>query len=163
MVRKANPIIDIGAMLQEYEQLKEREKAIKNRKDAVGKAIKEYATKNGVKDSNGSFYSQNDDFIFGSQARKSVKLKEEEAKEWFIKQGLYDRVIDTVEVLNEDKIEQLVTEELITLADIEALTEVKVQYAIDVRVKEAEKKTEEEMPEVQVTKTTKRKLPLKKK
>lgn len=162
MAVKSSKVVNIGGLLQEYEQLKAREKSIKSRKDALAKMIKEYATKNGVKDSNGSYYAEDNDFIFGSQARKSVKLKEDEAKEFFRSRGLYEEVIDTVEVLNEDKIEQLVTDEKITVEDIEALTDVKVQFAIDVRVKETEQ-TPEEMPEIQVQNSNKKRRLIKKK
>lgn len=148
--------------VQEYTDLSKQEKAIKKRKDELAKYIKEHAQQNGVKDSNGSSYMSNDRFVFGSQARKSIKLNQERAKEFLLAQGLYEQVVEVKESINEDKVEQLLSQGLITTTDLESIVDIKVTYAIDVKEKEMEQ-TSEEMPEVQVVERSskKRKFKLK--
>ena len=143
--------------VQEYTDLSKQEKAIKKRKDELAKYIKEHAQQNGVKDSNGSSYMSNDRFVFGSQARKSIKLNQDRAKEFLLSQGLYEQVVEVKESINEDKVEQLLQQGLITTDDLEAIVDVKVTYAIDVKEKEVEQ-TPEEMPEVQVVERSTKKI-----
>ncbi len=143
--------------VQEYTDLSKQEKAIKKRKDELAKYIKEHAQQNGVKDSNGSSYMSNDRFVFGSQARKSIKLNQDRAKEFLLSQGLYEQVVEVKESINEDKVEQLLQQGLITTDDLEAIVDVKVTYAIDVKEKEVEQ-SPEEMPEVQVIERSTKKI-----
>ena len=143
--------------VQEYTDLSKQEKAIKKRKDELAKYIKEHAQQNGVKDSNGSSYMSNDRFVFGSQARKSIKLNQDRAKEFLLSQGLYEQVVEVKESINEDKVEQLLQRGLMTTDDLEAIVDVKVTYAIDVKEKEVEQ-TPEEMPEVQVIERSTKKI-----
>lgn len=143
--------------VQEYTDLSKQEKAIKKRKDELAKYIKEHAQQNGVKDSNGSSYMSNDRFVFGSQARKSIKLNQDRAKEFLLSQGLYEQVVEVKESINEDKVEQLLQQGLITTDDLEAIVDVKVTYAIDVKEKEVEQ-SPEEMPEVQVVERSTKKI-----
>lgn len=147
----------IYEFVQEYTDLSKQEKAIKKRKDELAKYIKEHAQQNGVKDSNGSSYMSNDRFVFGSQARKSIKLNQDRAKEFLLSQGLYEQVVEVKESINEDKVEQLLQQGLITTDDLEAIVDVKVTYAIDVKEKEVEQ-TPEEMPEVQVIERSTKKI-----
>ena len=143
--------------VQEYTDLSKQEKAIKKRKDELAKYIKEHAQQNGVKDSNGSSYMSNDRFVFGSQARKSIKLNQDRAKEFLLSQGLYEQVVEVKESINENKVEQLLQQGLITTDDLEAIVDVKVTYAIDVKEKEVEQ-SPEEMPEVQVIERSTKKI-----
>lgn len=143
--------------VQEYTDLSKQEKAIKKRKDELAKYIKEHAQQNGVKDSNGSSYMSNDRFVFGSQARKSIKLNQERAKEFLLSRGLYEQVVEVKETINDNKVEQLLNEGLITTDDLEAIVDVKVTYAIDVKEKEVEQ-SPEEMPEVQVVERSTKKI-----
>ena len=147
----------IYEFVQEYTDLSKQEKAIKKRKDELAKYIKEHAQQNGVKDSNGSSYMSNDRFVFGSQARKSIKLNQDRAKEFLLSQGLYEQVVEVKESINEDKVEQLLQQGLITTDDLEAIVDAKVTYAIDVKEKEVEQ-TPEEMPEVQVIERSTKKI-----
>ena len=140
--------------VQEYMELSKQEKAIKKRKDELAKRIKEHAQQNGVKDSNGSSYMSNERFVFGSQARKSIKLNQDRAKDFLLAQGLYERVVEVKESINEDKVEQLLAENLITPEDLENLVDVKITYAIDVK----EREVEEEMPEVEVVERSTKKV-----
>lgn len=140
--------------VQEYMELSKQEKAIKKRKDELAKRIKEHAQQNGVKDSNGSSYMSNERFVFGSQARKSIKLNQDRAKDFLLAQGLYERVVEVKESINEDKVEQLLVENLITPEDLETLVDVKITYAIDVK----EREVEGEMPEVEVVERSTKKV-----
>ena len=144
----------IQADVQEYMDLSKQEKAIKKRKEELAKRIKEHAQTNGVKDSNGSSYLSTDRFVFGSQARKSIKLNQDRARDFLLSKGLYERVVEVKESVNEDKLEQLLAEDLITTEDLEMLVDVKVTYAIDVK----EREVEEEMPEVQVVERSTKKI-----
>lgn len=126
----------IEELLREYADIREKEKFLKTRKDQLSKEIKEYVTKNGAKDSKGSYYSESDKFVYGSQAKKSVKINEDKAKNFFYDRGLLDRVITTVEQVDEEKIEQLIAEGLLSPEDIEEIVDIKVSYSLDLRVKE---------------------------
>lgn len=126
----------IETLLKDYAYLRDQEKLIRKRKEELAKEIKEYVTKNGAKDSKGSYYSENESFIYGSQAKKSIKINEDKAKNFFESKGLLDRVITTVEQVDEMKIEQLIAEGEISPDDIEEIVDIKVSYSLDVRPKE---------------------------
>lgn len=126
----------IEVLLREYSEVREQEKFLKKRKEELAKEIKQHVVSNGSKDSKGSYYSENDQFIYGSQAKKSIKINEDKAKDFFYSKGLLDRVITTVEQVDEMKIEQLIAEGLISPEDIEEIVDIKVSYSLDVREKE---------------------------
>lgn len=126
----------IEEALREYAEIREKEKLLKERKDQLSKYIKEYVSSNGAKDSKGSYYSENEKFVYGSQAKKSVKINEDKAKNFFSSKGLLDKVITTVEQVDETKIEQLIAEGEISPEDIEQIVDIKVSYSLDVRQKE---------------------------
>lgn len=122
--------------LREYAEIRQKEKLLKERKDQLSKYIKEYVSSNGAKDSKGSYYSENEKFVYGSQAKKSIKINEDKAKNFFSSKGLLDKVITTVEQVDETKIEQLIAEGEISPEDIEEIVDIKVSYSLDVREKE---------------------------
>ena len=122
--------------LREYAEIREKEKLLRERKELLSKYIKEYVSNNGSKDSKGSYYSENSNFVYGSQAKKSIKINEDKAKRFFHDKGLYERVVTTVEQVDEMKIEQLIAEGLISPDDIEEIVDIKVSYSLDVRQKE---------------------------
>ena len=149
-------MMDIKNALNEYKQLTEREKTIRDRKKQLADFIKQYSTKNGVQDDKGSYYIDDEDFTYGSQARKSVKLNFERAKNFFVSKGVWDKVVKYEEVIDEDKVSNLIDDELMSIDDLETITDVKVTYAIDVRAKEKE----EDMPEVEVVETSSKPRPI---
>lgn len=151
----------IKGLTQEYFDLRKMKAETEKRMKEVATILKEYATTNGVHDSNGSAYCETDNYIFGSQAKKSVKLNEAKAKDYLLALGLYEKVVETKEYINEDKLEQLISTGDLAPEDIESMVDVKVTYAID--IKEIQKEEEEEMPEVQVSNSKKpvKKLPKK--
>ena len=133
---------DVHSQVSEYAKLRDQSKLIKTRMDELAKIIKDYSRKNGVKDDKGSFYCENESYVFGQQARKSVSLDQEKSIA-FLKQHGFPSAIKTVEQVNEEEVERLLQEGSLSIDDITALSNVKVSYSIDVREKE-------EMPYVDV-------------
>lgn len=150
-------INNIERMVEEYAVLRTKAKTIKERMDFLAKAIKDYMSTNFKPDAKGSYYSQNDSYIFGSTAKKTVKLDENKALKFFGERNLLDQVTDTKIVLNEDKVSKLLEDKVITQEDLESLVNIKTSYSVDVKAKEVK----EEIVEVQVASrkpTTPRKL-----
>lgn len=152
----------IKGLTQEYFDLRKMKAETEKRMKEVASILKEYATTNGVQDSNGSAYCETEKYVFGSQAKKSVKLNEVKAKEYLLALGLYEKVVETKEYINEDKLEQLISTGDLAPEDIESMVDVKVTYAIDIKEIQTED-NQEEMPEVQVSNSVRpvKKLPRK--
>lgn len=135
--------LPIGAMLSEYDSLREQKKKIEDRMKYLADQIKANAEKVGVKDDKGSFYAEDERFIYGKQCKKSVSFNQEKALSYFRDHG-YDDCITTVEVINEEAVESRINTGDISFEDLEDITTTKVSYAIDLKRKE-------EMPEVEQT------------
>ena len=150
----------IHSYVQEYNELRKQESLLKKRKDELAKLIKEHASEHGTKDSTGSSYCESDKFVFGSQVRKSVKLNHDKAKAFLLGSGLYEQVVETKEVINEDKVEQLLINGDISDEDLESIVDIKTTYSVSV----TERQVEEDMPDVIVENSSKkRKLPFRRK
>ncbi|MBR2723927.1 MAG: hypothetical protein IKB72_00600 [Ruminococcus sp.] len=135
--------LPIGAMLSEYDSLREQKKKIEDRMKYLADQIKANAEKVGVKDDKGSFYAEDEQFIYGKQCKKSVSFNQEKALSYFREHG-YDDCITTVEVINEEAVEGRINTGDISFEDLEDITTTKVSYAIDLKRKE-------EMAEVEQT------------
>lgn len=135
--------LPIGAMLSEYDSLREQKKKIEDRMKYLADQIKANAEKVGVKDDKGSFYAEDEQFIYGKQCKKSVSFNQEKALSYFREHG-YDDCITTVEVINEEAVEGHINTGDISFEDLEDITTTKVSYAIDLKRKE-------EMAEVEQT------------
>lgn len=135
--------LPIGAMLSEYYSLREQKKKIEDRMKYLADQIKANAEKVGVKDDKGSFYAEDEQFIYGKQCKKSVSFNQEKALSYFRDHG-YDDCITTVEVINEEAVESRINTGDISFEDLEDITTTKVSYAIDLKRKE-------EMAEVEQT------------
>lgn len=135
--------LPIGAMLSEYDSLREQKKKIEDRMKYLADQIKANAEKVGVKDDKGSFYAEDEQFIYGKQCKKSVSFNQEKALSYFRDHG-YDDCITTVEVINEEAVENRINTGDISFEDLEDITTTKVSYAIDLKRKE-------EMSEVEQT------------
>lgn len=135
--------LPIGAMLSEYDSLREQKKKIEDRMKYLADQIKANAEKVGVKDDKGSFYAEDEQFIYGKQCKKSVSFNQEKALSYFREHG-YDDCITTVEVINEEAVEGRINTGDISFEDLEDITTTKVSYAIDLKRKE-------EMSEVEQT------------
>lgn len=141
----------ITQKVAEYNTLRAKQKTIKSRMDELAKDIKSYLTKNVSPDSRGNYYEEDDNFVFGNMAKKSVKLNEERAKVFLQERNLLEKASDVKIVINEDKLEQLLATNEITAEELESLVDIKTTYSIDIK----EKKNEEPV-EVEVASSTKR-------
>lgn len=150
---------EIERLVEEYTTLRDKTKSIKTRMDEIAKTIKDYLSSNLKPDSKGSYYAQNDNFVYGSQAKKTVKLNETKATEFFKSKGLLEKVVDVKTVINEDKVSKLLENAEITQEELESLVDIKTTYSIDIKAKVKEE--EEEIVEVKVASTKpQRKLPM---
>ena len=158
----ANKVKDqlVENMVVEYNELRDRAKVIKERMDFLAKGIKTYLSENLTPDSKGSYYSENDKFIYGNQAKKSVKLNEERARVFFTNKGLLEKVADTKIVINEDKVSKLLETNEITQEELESLVDIKVTYSIDIKQK-VKADTEDVTYEIASSNKPKRKIPTK--
>ena len=134
---------DIGRMGKEYADISAQIKKLEEQKKALADKIKNGAEQFGVKDDKGSFYLENDYFIMGKVAKKSIKIDQETAVATLESMGLGD-VVDEVVVktVNEDKLQKAVTDKRITLKEVQNFTKESVSYSVSVKEKEA-------MPEVE--------------
>lgn len=135
--------LPIGRLLEEYYSLRDQKKTIEDRMKVLADQIKANAEKVGVKDDKGSFYAEDEQYVYGKQCKKSVSFDKDKAIEYFKTHG-YDECIDTVEVINEEAVEGRINTGDISFEDLEAITNTKVTYAIDIKKKE-------DMPEVEQT------------
>lgn len=136
----------VNEKVQEYAVLREKAKTIKSRMDSLAKDIKEYLTKNVKPDSKGNCYLEDTNYVFGNQAKKSIKLNETKATEFFKAKGLLEKVVDVKTVINEDKVSKLIESGELTNEELETLVDIKTTYSIDIK----EKVKEEEAVEVEV-------------
>lgn len=138
MTRGAEP--DYFELAKEYDLLREQAKSLKKRQDIIATQLKDYAMLAGNQDDKGSFRLENEYISFGSQSKRSVKFKET-AIDWFKKRGFQEAIIVT-ESIDTKAVEKLIDEGTITVADLEAQTEVSQSYSIEVKIKS-------EMPVIQ--------------
>lgn len=143
--------MSISEKVREYDVLRANAKTIKSRMDALSKEIKKHLTENITPDAKGSYYAEDDNYVYGNMAKKSVKLNEEKAKVFFKERNLLEEVSEVKVVINEDKVSQLLSEGKITQEDLESLVDIKVSYSIDIK----EKQKEEEPVEIQVETSSK--------
>ena len=140
----ATPItLPIGSLLEEYYSLRDQKKTIEDRMKTLADLIKANAEKVGVKDDKGSYYAEDEQYVYGKQCKKSVSFDKDKAIEFFKNHG-YNECIDTVEVINEEAVEGRINTGDISYEDLEEITNTKVTYAIDIKKKE-------DMPEVEQT------------
>lgn len=140
----------IAEKVKEYDELRTQKKVIEEQMKKLSADIQKYAEAKGVKDEKGSYYIDNDDYVFGKTAKKSVKLNQEKALAYCKNNEMGD-CIDVVETVNEDKLAHYVSIGEITSKTLEDLTDIKITYAVSVTKKESE----EDMPEIQQTKAEK--------
>lgn len=143
-------------LARQYVTIREQIKKMKKRKRELGNQIKEYAEKNADADDSGNYYMSDDNFVFGKQARQSVGIDDEKAEEKLKELGLWEEATVIKREVDEDKIEELLEEGLISYDDVEEMSYHKISYAVSVR--EREDKDEEEMPEVEVSEREKPRL-----
>lgn len=142
----------LGEVLAEYAELNEKIKFLDKRKKELSESLKELALKTGIKDDKGSFYVNEGDKVFGRVRKCSISLNEDRAMKFFKKKGLLKDVTKTV--LDEDKIDVLVSCGEVTAEDIESISDIKESFSF--YLGEAKGEEPEEMPEVQVSERPKK-------
>lgn len=142
--KKALPVVPIEEVAREYVALRTQSKTIKSRMDELSAVLKDYAEKSGTKSDTGSYYVENDEFIIGKQAKKSVSFITEKALDFLKSKGLAKTCIKTIEQIDEDGVEKSISEGKISYEELESITTTKVTYAVDIKEKS-------EMPEVEQT------------
>lgn len=125
----------IEQMVAEYNELKIKEKQIKDRKAVLSDAIKTYSLANGTKDDKGSFYVDSDNFTYGAMCKKSVKFNTDKAVEFFQSKGLDDCILLSPQIV-ESAVEKHLDNGDITVHDLEGITNTSVSYAISVKAKD---------------------------
>ena len=147
-VSKIAPIFnktDYAKLAEEYNDVSEQLKNLKERKEHLATLLKDGAEKFGVKDDKGSFYCDTDDFIFGRVAKKSIKLNEERTTKYLKAHGFSHYIEEVVTyVINKAKVEEAVKCGDIPQKDFESLCDVDTSYSVSVKKKE-------EMAEIEQT------------
>ena len=151
-VRREKELGEIHSFVAEYDKLMQEERVLKKRKTELAGIIKAYAVMNGSKDDKGSYYCENDNYVFGRQSSTSV-VERSNIIDVLESKGL-NSCIDTVKVVNRSMLDKLHDEGAITNADLEEMFEVRENPPrVFVRAKEVA----EDMPEVKVTRVARKK------
>ena len=125
----------IEQMVAEYNELKIKEKQIKDRKAVLSDAIKTYSLTNGTKDDKGSYYIDTDKYSFGAMCKKSVGFNTDKAVKFFQSRGFDDCITFSPQIV-ESAVEKHLDDGDITVSDLEGITNTSVSYAVSVKVKE---------------------------
>lgn len=145
-VSKIQPMFskeDIENLGAEYAEVSAQIKQLEERKKFLSEKIKNGAEQYGVKDDKGSFYFENDKFIFGKVAKKTCKINQDKAVSMLEALGLGDVVdVITTKVVNENNLEKAVSEGRISLNTVNEFTDISTSYSVSVKEKV-------EMPEVE--------------
>ena len=136
----------IESYVEEYSRLSEEAKTIDKRRKELAGFIKDYAEKHGTKDDKGSFYCENENFIYGRQAKASIVPRDNICAT--LKTMGFSDCVKTVETPDREMIDKYHNEGALTDDNIKELFEVK-QSTPSVYVKR-----KEEMPEIEQGKAT---------
>lgn len=129
-------ITDINVKVAQYNSVTETIKKLDKDKKVLATEIKDYAKANGVKDDKGSFYCENEQFIYGATAKKSISLNTEALIAFLKANNLADGVVVTKEVLDEEALDRLIDSGAISADSIEAMTTVKTDYSVSIKKKD---------------------------
>lgn len=137
---------DLISMAREYNEISEQMKVLEKKKKDLADKIKTNSEKFGTKDDKGSYYFESDEFITGKVSSKSFSLNQEKAKERLEELGLWDdlKKVTVTETVNEELLEQYVSEGKLDFEVVESFTNVKETFKVSVTKKEA-------LPEVEQT------------
>lgn len=148
---KLSESFNIENLVSQYDALRAQEKLIKSQMTKLADSIKEYAQKNGVRDSSGSYYCDSDEFTFGCTAAKSISFKDS-AIQFFKDKGL-DDCIQVIESVDKGKVDSYLDSGTLRQEDILNLAEVKTSYRVSVVKKDV-------IPEIQPIAASSKKSPL---
>lgn len=136
---------NVKSLGRQYADISSQIKALEEQKKALTEKIKQGAEQFGVKDDKGSFYLESEDLMMGKVAKKSFKIDQDKAVKTLESMGIGDVVDEvTVRTVNEDRLQQAVSDGRLSLDTVESFTNVSVSYSVLVKEKEA-------MPEVEQT------------
>ena len=136
---------NVKSLGRQYADISSQIKALEQQKKALAEKIKQGAEQFGVKDDKGSFYLESEDLMMGKVAKKSFKIDQDKAVKTLESMGIGDVVDEvTVRTVNEDRLQQAVSDGRLSLDTVESFTNVSVSYSVLVKEKEA-------MPEVEQT------------
>lgn len=136
---------NVKSLGRQYADISSQIKALEEQKKALAEKIKQGAEQFGVKDDKGSFYLESEDLMMGKVAKKSFKIDQDKAVKTLESMGIGDVVDEvTVRTVNEDRLQQAVSDGRLSLDTVESFTDVSVSYSVLVKEKEA-------MPEVEQT------------
>lgn len=128
--QKHTATVTLSSLLGEMEQVKESKKLLDSREKELKARILEFVTRDGSTDTKGSTKLVYGDKLVQHQARVSVKLNNTKAEDYFREVGIWDKVIEVKEVINEDYVEQAILEGLLSAEELEALVDKKTTYAL---------------------------------
>lgn len=132
LAKKSSPKIPVSDYIREYVALRQERGQIDKRMSEISAILKEFAAEKGQRDDKGSSYFQRDGYSVGNVARKSISFDVDKATKFFRKRG-YPECIKTVEVIDSDAVNELVSTGEITMEDLEKITTMKVSYSIDIK------------------------------
>lgn len=136
---------NVKSLGKQYAEISAQIKALEAQKKSLAEKIKQGAEQYGVKDDKGSFYLESEDLMMGKVAKKSFKIDQDKAVQTLESMGIGDVVdVVTTKTVNEDKLQQAVSDGRLSLDTVESFTDVSVSYSVLVKEKEA-------MPEVEQT------------
>lgn len=134
---KTKKTIDIDSIVTEYAELRKKKGIIENRLEQLANTIKDYSYKNGEKDSKGSFYCSNDNYIFGAVAKSKITVDTEKLTNFLRKSGYSNAVKKEVNYfVDEDVLNDLVANGEIDEEDLKSFATTKINYAISLTEKE---------------------------
>ena len=136
---------NVKSLGRQYADISSQIKALEEQKKALAEKIKQGAEQFGVKDDKGSFYLESEDLMMGKVAKKSFKIDQDKAVKTLESMGIGDVVDEvTVRTVNEDRLQQAVSDGRLSLDTVESFTNVSASYSVLVKENEA-------MPEVEQT------------
>lgn len=145
LVSDEMPVENFDYAVKKLARIKEEKKSLDKEEKKYKEIIVKILTAEGQTNSKGSIFMQSGNLRVENRIRKSVKINEENLKTLLETKGLTNRVFVPTMVFDEDKLEEVVLESLITVDELESVTDTKVSYALTLD----EIKEEEEMPTIE--------------
>ena len=135
---------DLAKLAEEYDTVSSKIKELSAIKKGLAEKLKAGAMSIGVQDDKGSYYAECGSFVIGKVAKKSIKLDQDKAVEFFRKRKMEEYIVRNVTyTVSEKDIEEQVATGAISEDDVMSFMSVNPPtYSVSVVRKE-------EMPEVQ--------------
>jgi hypothetical protein len=140
--------------VEQYDSLRSQKSEIEKKIKILSTEIKDYVEEFGEADTKGSKYLDTSKYVVGRVAKQSINFDEEKALEFVKGRGFTD-CIKTVEILDDDKLEQHYDSGEISVDDLELITVKNVSYSVSVKEKE---EITDEVEDIEIAASTKKKL-----